>query len=214
MFPQTPADKVGVMAPPKEICELPPLILHPFAQDSGPADVLESSRAALVLAGILPDGDLGEDSLTRKLLKGRWEEIRMLCFIGKDVHRWIEQCAEFAAGEERFTSHRLPRQSFAALLVQNPPPPVQQKLRLWGVDDFTAIFRRSVGLASAFQAPPTQQELKPDFLKNYHRYADMMFQAFLTIDEWDPAPPSAFRFEIYSSGEYSRILESRWSEPN
>ena len=202
------------MAPSKELCELPPLILHPFAQDSGPADVLESSRAALMLAGILPDGDLGEDALTRKLLKGRWEEIRMLCFIGKDVHRWLEQCAECTAGEPRLSGQKLLRQSFAAFLVQKPPAPVQQKLRLWGVDDFTAIFRRSIGLASAFQTPPAQQELNPDFLKNYHRYADAMFQTFLAIDEWDAVQPSSFHFDIYSSGEYSRILESRWSEPS
>jgi hypothetical protein len=202
-----------VMPPSTEICELPPLILHPFAQDTGPADVLESSRASLILAGVLPDGDLGEDALTRKLLKGRWEEVRMLCFIGKDVHRWMEQCAEFAADDARSNSQRLRKQSFAAFLIQNPPQPVQQKLRLWGVDDFTAIFRRSIGLASVFQTPPAAQELKPDFLRNYHRYADAMFQAFLAVDEWDPAP-TVFRFEIYSSGEYSRMLESRWSEPS
>jgi hypothetical protein len=89
---------------------------------------------------------------------------------------------------------------------------VQHKLRLWGVDDFTAIFRRSIGLAGAFLTPPAQHELKPDFLRNYHRYADLMFQAFLAIEEWDAAQPSAFGFEIYSSGEYSRMLESRWSE--
>jgi hypothetical protein len=201
------------MAPPTEICELPPLILHPFAPESAPAEVLESSRAALILAGILPDGDLGEEALTRKLLNGRWEEVRMLSFIGKDVHRWLEQCAEFAAGEARLAAWKLSRQSFAAFLVHNPPQQVQEKLRIWGVDDFTAIFRRSIGLASVFETPPARQELKPGFLRNYHRYADAMFQAFQSTDEWDAVRPSGLQFEIYSSGEYSRLLEARWSEP-
>lgn len=201
------------MAPAENACELPPLILHPFAQSSGPSDVLESSRAALILAGVLPNGDLSEDALTRKLLKGRWEEIRMLCFVGKDVHRWLDQCAEFAAADTHLTSLKLRTQSFAAYLVQNPPESVRQKLRVWGVDDFPAIFRRSIGLASAFRTPPAPQDLHPDFMRSYHQYADALYQAFLRLEEWDPVSPAALRFDIFSSGEYSRMLEAKWTEP-
>jgi hypothetical protein len=201
------------MPPPTQVCELPPLILHPFAPESAPADVLESSRAALMLAGVLPEDGLGEEALTRKLLRGRWEEVRMLCFVGKDVHRWLEQCAEFAASEPRLARRRLPQQSFAAMLVHNPPHKVQQKLRSWGVDDFSAIFRRAIGLAAAFETPPPQQHLKPEFLRNYHHYGDAMFQSFQSAGDWNAADTAELRFEIYSSGEYSKLLESRWSEP-
>ena len=39
--------------------QLPPLILHPFSERSSPESLLENSRAALILSGLLP-GE-GED---------------------------------------------------------------------------------------------------------------------------------------------------------
>src|SRR6266487_6312544 len=75
--------------------ELPPLILHPFSDQSGPGKLVQSSRASLMLNGLLPHDESSEDDLTRKLIEGRVCEIRMLFFVGKDLLRWIAQCLDF-----------------------------------------------------------------------------------------------------------------------
>jgi hypothetical protein len=43
---------------------LPPLILHPFATVGGPDKLVESSRASLMLQGLLPSGDRSIEDLT------------------------------------------------------------------------------------------------------------------------------------------------------
>ena len=63
--------------------ELPPLILHPFSDHSGPGKLVQSSRASLMLNGLLPQDESSEDELTRKLIEGRVCEIRMLFFVGR-----------------------------------------------------------------------------------------------------------------------------------
>src|SRR5262249_32750076 len=78
--------------------ELPPLILHPFSDQSGPGKLVQSSRASLMLNGLLPNDESTEDELTRKLIEGRVCEIRMLFFVGKDLVRWINQCIDFVSG--------------------------------------------------------------------------------------------------------------------
>jgi len=45
---------------------LPPLILHPFADPAGPERLMESSRASLVLQGMLPAGEATPDDLDRR----------------------------------------------------------------------------------------------------------------------------------------------------
>lgn len=67
--------------------ELPPLILHPFSNQQGPGQLLEGSKAALKLAGLLPGGEEDRDELQRKLLLSRYAEVRMLFFVGKDLLR-------------------------------------------------------------------------------------------------------------------------------
>src|SRR5262245_16320951 len=79
----------------KRIWTLPPLILHPFSDSSGPGRLVESSRASLMLQGLLPTGELSTDELERRLLDGRYCEIRMLFYVGRDLMRWIEQCQEY-----------------------------------------------------------------------------------------------------------------------
>ena len=74
--------------------KLPPLILHPFADAGGPEKLVESSRASLVLQGLLPAGERNTADVERTLLDGRFCEIRMLFYVGKDLIRWIEQCIE------------------------------------------------------------------------------------------------------------------------
>ena len=75
--------------------KLPPLILHPFADAGGPEKLVESSRASLVLQGLLPAGERNTQDIERTLLDGRFCEIRMLFYVGKDLLRWIDQCMEF-----------------------------------------------------------------------------------------------------------------------
>src|SRR5579872_7203215 len=118
---------------------LPPLILHPFADAGGPGKLVESSRANLMLQGLLPSGERTSDELDRALLDGRYCEIRMLFYVGKDLVRWIDQCMEHAKDIADLDGSALRYQSFAAYLVNHTPLPVQAKLRKWGVADYKTI---------------------------------------------------------------------------
>src|SRR3954465_8998387 len=75
---------------------LPPLILHPFNERVPPSTLLENSKAALMLGGLIPSDGSDHEELNRRLLLGRCGEVRMLYFLGKDVFRWIGQCVECA----------------------------------------------------------------------------------------------------------------------
>src|SRR5262249_41375577 len=117
---------------------LPPLILHPFADAGGPDKLVESSRASLMLQGLLPSGERSHEDLDRALLEGRYCEIRMLFYVGKDLTRWIQQCLEHVERQSDLNANGIKYQSFAAYLINNTPPAVQEKLRKWGVADYKA----------------------------------------------------------------------------
>ncbi len=51
----------------------------------------------MTLNGFLPEGNSNRDELQRLVLAGRYQEIRMLSFLGKDILRWVEQYTDFAA---------------------------------------------------------------------------------------------------------------------
>ena len=123
--------------------KLPPLILHPFADANGPGKLVESSRASLMLQGLLPSGDRDRIALDRALLDGRYQEIRMLFYVGRDLVRWIGQCMEFVNRQPELENSGIKEQSFAAHLIQCAPPDVEAKLRKWGVIDYRAIFGRA-----------------------------------------------------------------------
>src|ERR1019366_9552025 len=90
------------------VWDLPPLILHPFNEKVAPSTLLESSKAALMLSGLIPTEGADPDELHRRLLSGRYAEMRMLFYLGKDVFRWIDQmCRMDAAG----TRIRVPQNS-------------------------------------------------------------------------------------------------------
>src|SRR4051812_2397213 len=112
---------------------LPPLILHPFADNAGPDKLVESSRASLMIQGLLPSGERSSEELERALLDGRYCEIRMLFYVGKDLLRWIDQCMEFVERSSELREAGIKYQSFAAYLVNQTPAVVQAKLRKWGV---------------------------------------------------------------------------------
>jgi hypothetical protein len=191
---------------------LPPLILHPFADAAGPNKLVESSRASLKLQGLLPAGESTQEDLDRTLLEGRYSELRMLFYVGKDLARWIEQCVEFVERQRDDIDAGVTRQSFATLLVQDAPASVQEKLRKWGVGDYRAIFTRALGLQCLFANAPERQVLSDDFVRNYYRYADQMFAMKQGEAEFTLIASRDFKFELYSSGEYSRMLERSWGE--
>lgn len=191
--------------------KLPPLILHPFADASSPNRLVESSRASLMLQGLLPQGDRTQQDLDQALLDGRYAEIRMLFYVGRDLLRWIEQCLEFVERDTELRERGIKTQSFAAYLTQDAPPVVQDKLRKWGVADFKAIFTRALGLNAMFAAVPERQTLTDDFVRNYYRYADLLF-ACRQQGTFSPISSHEFGFELYASGEYSRKLERAWEE--
>jgi len=191
---------------------LPPLILHPFADATGPGKLVESSRASLKLQGLLPSGESTRDDLDRALLDGRYSELRMLYYVGKDLARWIDQCVEFAQHHQNQLAPGITAQSFASLLIKDAPANIQDKLRKWGVADFKAIFTRALGLQYVFAAVPPREILGDEFLRNYFKFADQMFNVKQAECEFTPLAAAAFQFELYSSGEYSRMLERVWGE--
>ncbi len=191
---------------------LPPLILHPFADATGPNKLVESSRASLKLQGLLPQGESSREDLDRSLLEGRYSELRMLYYVGKDLVRWIEQCLEFADRNSAELPSGILYQSFAALLIQEAPPNIQAKLRKWGVADYKSIFTRALGLQCLFAAAPEREVLSDGFVRNYYKYADQMFAVRQGEREFTPLATQDFEFELYSSGEYSRMLERVWGE--
>ena len=165
----------------ERVWELPPLILHPFNERVAPTALLENSKAALMLSGLIPSDGSDQEDLQRRLLAGRYAEIRMLYFLGKDVFRWIEQCVEWGQRVPELSGAEIRPQSFAALLTADPPEDVKEKLLRWGVVDYVSIFTRAAGLNVMDSEP--------------HR----------------TVASANFRFALYASGEYSRMLESEWA---
>jgi hypothetical protein len=192
--------------------KLPPLILHPFADSSGPSTLVESSRASLMLQGLLPCVDLDREDLERKLMAGRYCELRMLFYVGKDLARWIDQCLEVADHDEDLRRLGIKFQSLAAFLVNNPPEGVKEKLRKWGVADYKAIFSRAIGINSVFAELPERPSLADDFVRSYYRYADQLFATRQNLTAFTELNSNQFDFELYASGEYSRMLEREWEE--
>ena len=192
--------------------KLPPLILHPFADAGGPEKLVESSRASLVLQGLLPAGDRNTQDVERTLLEGRFCEIRMLFYVGKDLLRWIEQCLELVERTPELSGTGIKYQSFAAYLVGHTPEAVQAKLKKWGVSDYRAIFSRALGLSAVFGEVPQREALTDEFIRHYYRYADQLFQIRQGEAVFTDISGQGFELEIFASGEYSRMLEREWAE--
>ncbi len=193
-----------------EAFKLPPLILHPF---SGPEDtsvLMESSRASLALQGFLPRPELSDEDLNGRLLRGRYAELRMLFYIGKDLSRWIDQCVETVEISDQFVGRRMRPETFVIFLVQHIPSHVRTKLEGWGVVDFCALFRRSVGLHTVFHEFPSVEHLSIDFLRRYHRHLDLWYEQRLKDAQYDQPRPEEFTFDLFASGEYTSLLEQSW----
>jgi hypothetical protein len=194
-----------------EAFRLPPLILHPFSSAEDTSILMESSRASLALQGFLPQQEGGDD-LDRQLLRGRYAELRMLYYIGKDLTRWMDQCAETVAISGLFEGRKIGPETFAVVVAHHIPQHVRTKLEGWGVLDFCSLFRRSIGLHAVFQELPTAEHFFPEFLRRYHRYLDQWYEQRLLSAGFERPRPEEFVFDLYASGEYTLMLEQSWSE--
>ena len=163
-----------------------------------------------MLQGLLPNESQDLRQLQMILLEGRYCEVRMLFYVGKDLVRWIEQCTEIVAREPVLSAIGIEWQSFAHLLVEDSPETVRNKLQQWGVADYKAIFGRAIGLNAVFADVPDRTGLADDFIRNYHQYADHMFACKQAERRFTPIRAADFDFDLYASGEYSRMLEKEW----
>ena len=189
---------------------LPPLILHPFSSVEDSCVLVESSRASLVLQGLLPDSGQSPEDLDRSLLRGRYAELRMLFYVGKDLIRWLDQCTEVSQTDSDLAQLALSSESFIPLLVEHVPVNVRKKLEAWGVVDFTALFRRAIGLHMVFHEPPPAECLNPDFLRRYHRFMDQWFELRMMQSQTKRCDQNEFTYDLYASGEYAQMLEQTW----
>ena len=193
--------------------QLPPLILHPFSGGRSVDELLAGSKAALELQGLSGSGPSSldeEDELERRILIGRYQEIRMLTFLGKDIFRWLNQCVDFI--DRSGKNDKFSVQSFAGLIVEQPPSGVREKLERWGVTDRRAVFSRAIGIHTLFASPPPLETLSPTLLKNYHRFADHAYICFQHLKPFHELDAKQFDFEIYASEEYARLLSDQWEK--
>jgi hypothetical protein len=189
--------------------QLPPLILHPFSGGGSVDELMKGSKAALELENPNLAGDR-EAELERVLLTGRYQEIRMLLFLGKDIYRWLLQCVDCMGRSEE--GARYTEESFAALVVEQPPACVREKLERWGVTDRRAVFSRAIGVHTLFSSPPPIETLSPTLLRNYHRFADHAYICFQHLKAFKDLSPKEFLFEIYASEEYAQLLSDQWEQ--
>jgi hypothetical protein len=190
---------------------LPPLILHPFADRSGPSKLLDSSRAHMAMRGMVEDDQRTQEDLVATFLEGRYTEIRMLFYVGKDVCRWIAQCIEQADRDPETRAMGLTFESVADYLINRPPQSVREKLQFWGVLDFRSIFIRAIGLNSVFSECPAREQLAHEFIRDYHRFADSFFRCRMAETDYARIDPETFDFTLFASGEYAKLLEEKWS---
>ncbi len=191
--------------------KLPPLILHPFADAASQSKLVESSKAGMVIEGLLPDAGRTRRELDRALIEGRYCELRMLFYVGRDLRRWVEQCLEMAERHVGMFPEGVCRQSFAGYLVHAAPAHVLEKLDRWGVKGHQRIFARALAMNLVFSEAPEAEMLTEEFIRHHHQYADQIFA--LDQSRTYPVLQSAdYDFDLYASGEYSRILERQWEE--
>lgn len=194
--------------PRKERTTLPPLILHPFGGDSGTAQLIDGSRAAVALQEASRSNPQYAE-IQQRVILGRYQEIRMLLFLGKDIFRWIDQCMDQMERSGN-VGLRINAQCFSALIVDSPPESVKKKLEDWGVSDRRAVFSRAIGIRCLFEEPPEIDMLSPMFLEHYHRFADYSYICFQQMKPWQPMDGESYDFPIYASEEYSRLLADQW----
>lgn len=194
-----------------QVFRLPPLILHPFSTPEDTSLLMDSSRASLALQGFLPQDSLSPEDLDGRLMRGRYAELRMLFYIGKDLMRWTQQCTETISLDAQFEGRKLSAESFAVFLLHHIPGHVSTKLESWGVLDFRSLFRRSMGLHAVFAELPSPATFSSDFLRRYHRQLDLWYEYRLKESTFERPEAGEFTFDLFASGEYTLMLEQSWA---
>jgi hypothetical protein len=144
------------------------MILYPFGRGLNASAVLDSMKLTLHLNG------MGEPGLDKEpLLRGRYAEFRMLSLVGKDVMRWIAQCADFIGRDDLLAHAGIRPPSFADLLLNRTPPAVAARLETWGVSDYRRVVSRAIACSPAIKVMP-----------------------FTRLE------PASFGFALYTSDEY------------
>jgi hypothetical protein len=77
----------------------------------------------------------------------------------------------------------------------------------------TAVFARAIGMNWIFTEPPKFDLLAAHFLASYHHNGDALFRCFRQLQPFRKISAANFRFGLYDSGEYSRLLEQQWGDP-
>jgi len=173
--------------------QLPPLILHPCNHHSGQSDFADSML---------------RDETTRQLCQSRYSELRMLCFVGKDINRWLSQCLEDSA----LMSAGISEASLIGLLLFDPPMQLVHKMQEWRVGNFQVIFSRALGVNAAYPDPPPPEQISESFLLDLNHYADALFDCRFRQRNQVELRSADYDFEIFTSAEYTRMLESGWEE--
>lgn len=177
------------------------MVLHPCGQG---LDAVNSARLSL------PAGRTGEaeEAAREAMLQARYAEFRALCFVGKDLMRWMRQCMDFVRRDAALAQAGLREQSFADLLANHTPVAVAERFDGWGVTDYRRVVARAIGLQGVFSNPPGYEPLAAEFLENYYSYADALFACYQRQADFTPAEPARFRFSLYTSDEYLSTLQS------
>jgi hypothetical protein len=190
----------------KHLWELPPVILHPFNNGADANAILASIRLSLS-EDILHarNGDLAD--ARQRLLHGKYCEFRMLCFIGRDIKRWMLQCTDFVLRDAVLANTGIREQSFADLLVKRTPPSVVARFESWGVVDYHRILRRAIGIGAIIPYPPEYSLLTTDFLENCGAFGDILFACYQELTSFRALDPEQFSFALYTSSEYISAME-------
>ena len=69
-----------------------------------------------------------------------------------------------------------------------------------------------MGLNMVFADAPGRTDLADAFIRHYYRYADHMYACYQSQQSSRPIRSATFQFDLYASGEYSRMLEREWQD--
>ena len=189
---------------------LPPLILHPFADAGGPDKLVESSRASLMLQGLLPTGERTAEELDRALLDGRYCEIRMLYYVGKDLVRWIDQCLEHIERHPELRDAGIRYQSFAAYLVQSHSADRASQAAQMGRGGLQVDFHPRAGAERGARRTCRSADCCPTNSSAIIIATPTRCSCAARARRSSPTSPTfGFEFEIFASGEYSPHARAR-----
>ena len=170
--------------------DLPPIILLPFETAPEPAQ--------------LRGGGFGS-ATDSEYLDSRLAELRMLCFLGHDLDRWLAQCGEVVR-EEGSGMDGITEGSFISLLLFDPPVSVIRTISAWGIRNHQLVFSRALGLNMVYPLSPPANVLSEPFLRHFHLCADALFEVRMRTRAGAELDPRHYRFDLSASPQYLEVL--------